>query len=411
MTTHPGGLPVDGPREDLRLRSPRCLVYAPYSFSGRGVAESCAQLVGPMPSAGLAAEVHLGRRRTALAPGVRVRQPVPVVGGLLPWRHVEGPALSLLERQFRHAVDRADPTSTLAWFWPGSPVSAVKHARERGLITVREMINSAMAVAGPILDAAYRRLGLLPTHGITADWIRTENEELALYDYVFASNPEVERSLAAAGVESRRILPTSFGWSPARFADAAAGAFPRAAAGAGHGTFRAVFVGRIGVRKGVPELLAAWKESGVDGELVLVGSVDDEVEELVAHHVATGRVRLAGFVANPAEAYAAADVFVFPTLEEGGPQVTYEAAGCGLPVITTPMGAARLVENGRSGIVVDPGEPSQLAHALRTLAGDTSMREAYGIAAREAAQRFTYAEVGARRAAMLTGRLTARPEL
>ena len=115
------------------------------------------------------------------------------------------------------------------------------------------------------------------------------------------------------------------------------------------------------MRKGVPELLEAWASLDVDGELVLVGAVDDEIRELVDAHTRSGRVRLAGYVDNPAALYAESDVFVFPTWEEGGPQVTYEAAACGLPVVTTPMGAARLVEDGRTGVVVEPGSVAQIA--------------------------------------------------
>lgn len=379
--------------------TPRCLVYAPYSFSGRGPAESCAQIVAGMPAGGLSPEVHLGRRRAALPPGVRARTPLPLIGGVLPWRYAEGPALRLLGSQFRRALDHADPATTVAWFWPGSPVEAIAHARRRGILTVREMINSTLATSGPILDAAYARSSLPPTHGVTAATIADETAELGLYDYVFASNPEVERSLAELGISPERILSTTFGWAPPRFAGDEA--IPRV-------RFRAVFVGRIGVRKGVPDLLHAWQAAGVDGELLLVGTVDPEIAGLVDEHVAGGRVRLHGYAANPATVYRGSDVFVFPTLEEGGPQVTYEAAGCGLPVVTTPMGAARLVEDGRTGIVVPPADPEALATAIRGLADDADARRAYGVAAREASADFVYDRVGARRAAQLTHALRSR---
>ena len=55
------------------------------------------------------------------------------------------------------------------------------------------------------------------------------------------------------------------------------------------------------------------------------------------------------FVADVRALYRTADVFVFPSLEEGGPQVTYEACGCGLPVITTPMGAAESARQNQEG--------------------------------------------------------------
>lgn len=41
------------------------------------------------------------------------------------------------------------PQSTVAHFWPGTPARLVVEARERGIVTVREMINSACATLGP----------------------------------------------------------------------------------------------------------------------------------------------------------------------------------------------------------------------------------------------------------------------
>ncbi|NTW42079.1 MAG: glycosyltransferase family 4 protein, partial [Cellulomonadaceae bacterium] len=137
---------------------------------------------------------------------------------------------------------------------------------------------------------------------------------------------------------------------------------------------------------------------------------DDEIAELVAEHTRSGRVRLWGYADNPGAIYAGSDVFVFPTWEEGGPQVTYEAAGCGLPVITTPMGAARLVEHERTGLVVAPGSPGQLATAIRRLADDIEARHAYGAAARAAASAVTYERVGADRARLVRQVLRARRE-
>ncbi len=87
--------------------------------------------------------------------------------------------------------------------------------------------------------------------------------------------------------------------------------------------------------------------------------------------------------------------------------MTYEAAGCGLPVVTTPMGAARLVEDGRTGLVVPPASPTKIAEALRLLAEDHALRAACGAAAKQAAAEFDYGLVGARRARLLREALDA----
>ena len=318
---------------------------------------------------------------------VLTHEALPLAVRKMPWRFIRGLAGSAVSRCFATALNTHDPASTVVYIWPGAPLWLVRAARARGFLVVREMINCACATSGPILDAAYHANGMRPTHGVTLEKIEKEKIELREYDFVFASNAEVEASLIRLGIAQNQILPTTFGWNPDRFCRSKPE--PRI----DHG-IRALFVGSIGVRKGIPELLDAWRDADVAGELVLVGRVDADIADVVDAQVKTGRVRLTGYVKDVGAMYLSADLFVFPTVEEGGPQVTYEAAGCGLPVITTSMGAARLVEDGRSGIVVTPGSRAQLTDALRALGNDPELRSRYGAIAKEAASAFDYRNVG-----------------
>lgn len=68
---------------------------------------------------------------------------------------------------------------------------------------------------------------------------------------------------------------------------------------------------------------------------------------------------------------AACDVFVLPSLWEGLPMALIEAMASGLPVIATHVsGSQQVVEQGRSGILVPPGEVAPLRHAIEDLLGD-----------------------------------------
>ena len=374
---------------------PRCLVYASYSFNGHGPSESCASIVAHFPEE-LSTDLFIARARKPMPPNVRTHEAVPPLVRELPWRFIRKRADVAVARRFAAALRKHDPASTVVYMWPGAPLWLIREARRLGFPVVREMINSTIAAAGLILDAAYEALNMPPAHLATARAIEDETRELHEYDFVFASNPEVEASLERLGIRRDQILPTSFGWTSDKFNRSEPE--PRLERGV-----RALFVGSIGVRKGVPELLDAWRDAGVDGELVLVGNVEAAIAELVDRQTEDGRVRLTGHVRDVGAKYRSADIFVFPTLEEGGPQVTYEAAGCGLPIITTPMGAARLVEDGCSGIVVAPGSREQLAAALRTLANDPGLRGRYGEAARARAGAFDYRHVGLARGRQLAG--------
>lgn len=258
------------------------------------------------------------------------------------------------------------------------------------------MINSPLAHSKAILDAAYQAAGLARLHGLTVNMVEAENAELALYDYIFSSNAEVDRALVNLGIDEEQILKTSFGWTRARFAPSEAACNRARPAG-----FRAVFVGLMNVRKGIPTLLAAWGKAEIEGELLLAGVPEQCLEHLVTAHCASGAIQHLGRVDNVAALYRSCDVFVFPTHEEGGPQVTYEAAACGVPIITTPMGAARLVEDGKTGLIVPPGNPEALAEALARLARDPALRMTLSAAALAKVDDFEYAAVGRARANLL----------
>jgi UDP-glucose:(heptosyl)LPS alpha-1,3-glucosyltransferase len=85
-------------------------------------------------------------------------------------------------------------------------------------------------------------------------------------------------------------------------------------------------------------------------------------------------------------AYAAADVFVFPTWHDAGANVVLEALASGLPVVTTTVsGTGELIEDGISGFVIEPGDVQALTSRL-TLLLDPERRVAMGRAARSLAE-------------------------
>ena len=82
--------------------------------------------------------------------------------------------------------------------------------------------------------------------------------------------------------------------------------------------------------------------------------------------------------------YAAADVFVSPTRAEGFGFTNVEAQGHGLAVVSTRIGAVpEVVDDGRTGILVDPDDSDGLLAAMHRLAADAGFRGRLGAAARE----------------------------
>jgi glycosyltransferase involved in cell wall biosynthesis len=266
------------------------------------------------------------------------------------------------------------------------------------------MTNCTREQTRAILGEAYRREKLRPRHGISARSARREARSLLLYDRIFCSR-QVVPGLIRLGVTPERIVMTSAAWSNAYLKGDAPS--PGAA-----GPVAFLFVGTVCVRKGMATLLEAWESSGVDGRLRIVGEIRPEMSRLLARYRHLASVEVCSFTDDIGGQYADADVFVFPTFEEGGPKVTYEAAGAGLAVITTRMGAGGIIEDGVNGLIVEAGDARGLASAIKTLAASPETRRRYGARARADAARHTYDQVARDRAhalAQMAGHLAPAP--
>jgi glycosyltransferase involved in cell wall biosynthesis len=146
--------------------------------------------------------------------------------------------------------------------------------------------------------------------------------------------------------------------------------------------FRAVFAGALIERKGVHHLLEAWHRLALkDAELWLVGSLHDEMKPYLKQY-ANESVKVIGFASAPEKYLRHSTVHVFPSQCEGSAKVTYEAAACGLPQITTKE-AGDVVEDGIQGIIVPPADVDTLAAAIQTLYDRPELVEKMSRAARQ----------------------------
>jgi glycosyltransferase involved in cell wall biosynthesis len=145
--------------------------------------------------------------------------------------------------------------------------------------------------------------------------------------------------------------------------------------------FRAVFAGALIKRKGIQHVLEAWHRLNLsNAELWLVGFVHDEAKPFLKEFW-RDNIRVVGFVRDPENYLNQGTIHVFPSQWEGSAKVTYEAAACGLPQITTRE-AGDVVRNGVEGIIVKPGDVNAIAAALEYLYRHPEIVKEMGIAAR-----------------------------
>ncbi len=146
--------------------------------------------------------------------------------------------------------------------------------------------------------------------------------------------------------------------------------------------FRAVFSGALIERKGVHHLLMAWRKLNLkNAELWLVGSVHGEMKPYL-HKLGGDDVKVVGFAREPEKYLRQSTVHVFPSQCEGSAKVTYEAAACGLPQITTRE-AGDVVQDGEQGIIIQPGDIDALAGAIQHLYDHPEIVERMSLAARK----------------------------
>ncbi len=146
--------------------------------------------------------------------------------------------------------------------------------------------------------------------------------------------------------------------------------------------FRAIFSGALIERKGIHFLLEAWHRLNLkNAELWLVGSVHDEAKPHLQKFW-RNNIRVVGFARDVENYLRQGTVHVFPSQLEGSAKVTYEAAACGLPQITTREAGDVVVDN-VEGIIIPPANVDRLAEAILHLYEHPEIVERMSKAARE----------------------------
>ena len=140
---------------------------------------------------------------------------------------------------------------------------------------------------------------------------------------------------------------------------------------------------------------------------VSVSNREDPAEALGLEVDVEGAV--GGAVAEVEEYLQASDVFVLPSENEAFGASLVEAMSCGLSVVATPVGAMKeIVEDGRSGLLVPPGDFSGLFAALDRLLRNDDMSRRMGRVAAEAARDRYSAQVVLKRVTSLLQKVSAR---
>jgi glycosyltransferase involved in cell wall biosynthesis len=249
------------------------------------------------------------------------------------------------------------------------------------------------SVGMPVRRVACRRVAFLPKERLRwtyrLKYAHTCDAVIAVSDSIRQGAihygvPQSKIELIPDGVELPPELP-----SPETRAKA------RARWGFGEREF---LVGHLGVftpEKGQEVALGAFqllREQLPHARLLLAGegpTVRDP--EITQRCEALGdRVRLCGAIESPAEFFPALDLFIMPSKSEGLGSSALIAMSYGLPVVASRVGGLpEVVEEARTGWLIEPASSAALAQAIVAAAGDRARLQQWGLNGRERARRFS----------------------
>jgi len=269
--------------------------------------------------------------------------------------------------------------------WSSASLEVIDAAKSQGARFVLERGSTHIGHQTAVLSGLYERHGQVFV-GTSARIIERELAEYEAADAIAVPSAFAAETFTSRGVPAEKLMINPYGVNLTKFTPPPA---------RNHVRPRILFVGRVGLRKGVPDLLEAFAPLAGQAELHLVGPIEPgfQMPEAANVHV-RGPVPMSQL---PGE-YAAADIFCLPSWEEGFALVLLQAMAMGLPVIASAAtGVGDILTPGKDGEIVAAGDGPALTAALADLLGDADKRRAQGLAARaRVADGFDWAGYGAR---------------
>ena len=214
-------------------------------------------------------------------------------------------------------------------------------------------------------------------------------------DAIIAISEGVKEALVRSGIHPAaiRVVPSGIDLAPfdAPFDREAA----RQRLGIGPATMLVLQVAALAPHKSQTDLLRAAAELADRPEIQFWvagdGSLRAALEEERARLGLEARVRFLGFREDVTDLLRAADLFCVSSYLEGLGTSTLDAMAAGLAVVATRVGGIpEAVQEGVTGLLVEPRRPDELARAIRELTLDPARRAAMGAAGRTRARDFGY---------------------
>jgi glycosyltransferase involved in cell wall biosynthesis len=289
----------------------------------------------------------------------------------------------LFDRMLKKRIDNAQISIT--WAWAG--LDTISKIKESGGIAIVEECGSCNSQQNEILAEEYKNLNLYFSSPTPNFIIKRELQETNSADYILCPSKYVADSFINKGIPAKKckIIPYGVNLNLFHYEKKA------------KRDFTILFVGTVGVRKGVIYLLKALEilKKNYSINCLIIGGIEEDFRHIyeqykhlfkhinkVQHH------QLISY-------YNDASVFVFPSLDEGMAYVQLEAMACGLPVICTPnSGGESIIEDGVDGFIIPIRDVEAIVNKVTFLYDNKSIREKMAITASIKASNYSWDNYG-----------------
>ncbi|WP_183563761.1 glycosyltransferase family 4 protein [Mucilaginibacter sp. SP1R1] len=275
---------------------------------------------------------------------------------------------------------------SITWSW--ASLYTINEIQKRKGVAIVEESGSCNLYQNQLLTDEYKRLGLHFSTPTPTFIIEREFKEVKAANYILCPSKYVADSfIMMGGLPHEKFIVIPYGVNLSLFKSL----------NKVKNTFKIIFVGTIGVRKGLIYLFESLKElrKKINIECILIGNIEKEFEPIFKKHLYLftylGRAKQTDLL----NFYNDASVFVLPTLDEGMALVQLEAMACGLPVIcTTNSGADTIIEDGIDGFIVPIRDANAITEKITFLYHNKDKREEMSINAEKKAKKFSWDAYG-----------------
>jgi len=192
-----------------------------------------------------------------------------------------------------------------------------------------------------------------------SEWmIAREEREYALADLILVPSSFARSSFLSEGLSTDRIRMVPFGVDPTMFRPARAIVEARARRIASGEPLRVAYVGTISLRKGMHDLLTIARTLASRFAISCTGPIAPDCRQLARDLSSWVTLHEPRPQRDLPATYAAADLFMFPTIEDGHPLVLSQAMESGLPIIcTTHCSGPDIIAEGKTGWLLPARRP------------------------------------------------------